>query len=121
MGDPRYKSFNTVIIEALKYGLPKLLGNQSPTTDDIVRKESDRIISHTNRIYEKMSAQLNKILVSVVLSQEIVTCIVNEVEQILSLNNIELTEEMREQFINNLPEPLSEQYQNLLVKLGLDG
>lgn len=122
LDDPRFKSFNTVVNEGLKHGLPKILEGYDPlSVSDIVKKENDRVISHANRLFEKMQEQINRILVSVVLSQELITCVLNEVEQVLAQNNIEMTEEMRQQFINNLPEPLNEQYQEFLKKLGLDG
>lgn len=120
--DPRFKTFNNVVVEGLKHGLPKILEGYDPSSvSDIVKKENDRLISHTNRLYEKLQSQINRVLVSTVLSQELITCVLNEVEQILAQNNIAMTEEMRQQFINHLPEPLDEQYQDFLAKLGLDG
>lgn len=120
LGNPRYKNYNTVIVEAIKFGLPKILEDIEPQSflSDTIKKESDRIISHSNRLYEKTLKQLNKILVSVVLSQEMVTCILNEVETILNQNNIQMTEEMRMNFINHLPSPIDSQFNDLLDKLG---
>lgn len=119
LGNPRYKSYNTVIVEAIKFGLPKIFEDIEPQSflSDTVKKESDRVIAHTNRIYDKLTKQFNKLLVSVVLSQEMITCILNEVETLLSQNDITMTEEMRMNFINNLPSPLDMQYNELLDKL----
>lgn len=119
--NPRYKNINTIIVEAIKYGLPKILEDIEPQSmlSDKLTQESDRIISHTNRLYDKLDKTLNKILVSAVFSQEMVTCILNEVEKLLAMQDINMTEEMREYFINNLPEPLNSQYQNFLNKLHL--
>lgn len=121
LNNPKYNNINTIIVEATKFGLPKILEDIEPQSmlSDKLERESDRIISHSNRLYDKLSATLNKILVSAVFTQEIVTCILNQVEQLLALQGITMTEEMRDNFINNLPEPLNSHYSDFLNKLDL--
>lgn len=121
LGNPRYKNYNTIVVEAIKFGLPKILEDIEPQSflSDVIKSESDRIIAHQNRVFDKIEKHFNKLIVSAVITQEIVTCILNQVEQLLLQNNLTMTEEMRSNFINNLPAPLNEQYTELLSKLGI--
>lgn len=120
--NPRYNNVNTIVVEAVKFGLPKILEDIEPQSmlSDKLKSESDRIISHTNRISEKLEKMLNKILISAVFTQEVITCVLNQLEQILALNGIKMTEEMRLNFINSLPAPLNEHYAEFLNKVSLE-
>ncbi len=120
--NPRYGNVNTIIVEAVKFGLPKILEDIEPQSmlSDKLKSEADRIISHSNRVYDKLEKMLNKILISAVFSQEMITCVLNQIEQILAINGIKMTEEMRLNFINNLPAPLNDHYAEYLNKVSME-
>lgn len=119
LNHPRYNSYNSIMVEAMKFGLPKILEEVEPATtiDDIITRESNRLILHSNRLFEKLSLSLNKILISAVFTQELSSVILNELELILVHNNIEMTESMRSELMQKLPEPLDQELNNLLSKI----
>ncbi len=117
---PRYKDYNSIIVEGLKFGLPKILEEVDPETtiSDIVKKESDRIIQHSNKLYAKLSADIMKVLVTTVFTQEITTVILNEVETLLKNTGFDVSEEQRRAFMENIPNVLNEELTSLLEKHG---
>lgn len=121
LNHPRYKhNCNAIIVEALKFGLPKILEEVEPQTTiaDLVKKESDRIIQHNNKLYEKLSANIMKVLVTTVFTQEISTVILNEVESLLFTENIKVSDEQRLAFMQNIPTVLNDELTSLLEKYG---
>lgn len=105
--NPQYPTYNSIMVEAMKHGLPYLLEEVAPqnSISRTVKNEGDRVIKHINRKYESIMLLLQKIFVSSILSQEMNTLIINEVEQILEANGIIITESIREQLVKNIPQP----------------
>ena len=121
LNHPRYtNNCNAVIVEALKFGLPKILEEVEPETTiaEIVKRESDRIIQHNNKLYEKLSANIMKVLVTTVFTQELATVVLNEVETLLNNASIQVSDEQRLAFMENIPAVLNEELTSLLEKYG---
>lgn len=117
--NPRYNNYNAIMVEAIKFGLPYLLDEVAPQKNisQSVRSEADRIIKHLNRQHEAMTKQLQKILISSILTQEMITLLLHETEQILEQHSIKITPAIREQLKHELPEPFHAELQNLIKKL----
>lgn len=117
--NPRYSTYNAIMVEAIKYGLPYLLDEVAPQKNiaKSVQQETDRVIKHINRKTDELHKQIKKILISSILTQEMTTLLLHEIEQVLEQHSIKITPAIREQLKQNLPEPFNSELQNLINKL----
>lgn len=122
MKNPRYTNYNSIMVEAMKFGLPIILEEVAPQNSiaKTVSREGDRIIKHMNRLYAKQMKETKKILISSILTQEMMTLLVNEVEQVLEKNEIRITDKIREKLKEDLPEPFKSELESLIEKMTED-
>ena len=63
--NPRYNTYNAIMVEAIKYGLPYLMDDVAPQKNiaQSIQQETDRVIKHINRKTEELQKQIKKILI----------------------------------------------------------